>query len=73
MSDPHADTHAGDGTTGPHASPADHGSDHGHDDHGHAPDDLGPVDVPAWGAGLLGILLGIAVVIAFAIAAGAIG
>ncbi len=45
--------------------------DHGHDDH--APEivmPLGPLDVFAWGAGVLGIVLGLAVVGAFALATG---
>ena len=45
----------------------DHGEDHGHDDHAH--DDampLGPIDMIAWGAGILGVVLGLAVVWAFA-------
>jgi hypothetical protein len=49
----------------------DHGGDHGHDDLGHdVAMPLGPLDVFAWGAGLLGIALGLAVVAAFAIATG---
>ena len=43
--------------TDPHATDAP-----GHDDHAHEDATLGPVDVAAWGAGVLGI--GIAVVIA---------
>jgi hypothetical protein len=68
-----ADPHAGDAMTGPHGSAADHGADHGHDDHGHGAESLGPIDLPAWGAGVLGVLLGIAVVLAIAAASGAIG
>ena len=67
------DPHADDAQTGPHGSSADHGADHGHDDHAHAAESLGPIDVPAWGAGVLGVLLGLAVVIAIAIASGATG
>ena len=66
-------------THDPEAQPSpghEHGTDHAHDDrhddHVHAAEALGPVDRPAWGAGLLGVALGIAVVVAFAIAAGAI-
>ena len=40
----------------------------GHDAHGHDEESLGPVDVPAWGAGIIGVLLGIAVAAAFALA-----
>jgi hypothetical protein len=71
--DPQADPHATDAMTGPHGSTVDHGADHGHDDHAHAADALGPIDLPAWGAGLLGVLLGVGVVVAIAIASGALG
>jgi hypothetical protein len=67
------DPHASDARTGPHGSSDDHGDDHGHDDHAHAAEDLGPVDLRAWGAGVLGVLLGLAVVVAIAIASGAFG
>jgi hypothetical protein len=77
MAEPHApilaDPHASDAMTGPHGSTADHGADHGHDDHGHAAESLGPIDLPAWGAGVLGIVLGLIVVVAIAVASGAIG
>jgi nucleoside diphosphate kinase len=65
--DPHADPHAGDATTGPHGSMDDHGADHGHDDHAHADEDVvAKFDVPAWGAGALGVVLGVVVVLALA-------
>ena len=71
MTDEHAPSgHAADGMVGPHGS-ADHGADHGHDDHAHGED--GPVekiDLPAWGAGALGVALGIAVVVALVLATG---
>ena len=41
-------------------APDDHGDDHGHGG-GEA---LGPIDVKAWGAALLGIALGLVVLIA---------
>ncbi len=72
-----------DASTETHAEPdatrhgdASHGgasSAAGHDDHGHASEALGPVDRAAWGAGLLGVLLGLVVVVAIALASGAIG
>jgi len=68
----HADPHAGDATTGPHGSMDDHGADHVHDDHGHADEAVDKIDVPAWGAGLLGVILGVVVVLALAIASGVI-
>ncbi|HSL97955.1 MAG TPA: hypothetical protein VK831_05230 [Candidatus Deferrimicrobiaceae bacterium] len=59
-----SDPHAADAMVGPHAQPADHGGDHGHDDHGHDAESLGPLDTWAWGAGVLGIILGLAVAVA---------
>ena len=64
------DTHATDGMVGPHGSTADHGADHGHDDHAHGDAPEEKVDLPAWGAGALGVALGIAVVIALVLATG---
>jgi hypothetical protein len=48
----------------PHGT-ADHGGDHGHDDHAHAGEDepLGPIDGRAWGALALGAALGLVVAI----------
>ncbi len=60
-----------DGAVAHHATD-DHGDDHGHDDHAHDERPLGPLDVPAWGAGVAGILLGLAVAIAFMLATGPI-
>jgi hypothetical protein len=65
-----ADRHAGESTVGPHGSADDHGDTHGHDDHAHGADALGPLDLPAWGAALLGIVLGLIVLFAFVQAAG---
>ena len=48
----------------------DHGGDHGHDDHAHEEEPLGPIDVPLWGAGVAGVLLGMAVAVAFVLATG---
>ena len=57
-----AETHD---THGAHAVD-EHASDdvHGHDDHGRATSDAGPIDVQAWGAAALGGLLGLLVVLA---------
>ena len=54
-----AETHA------PHASD-EHATDdvHGHDDHGRATSEAGPIDVQAWGAAAVGVLLGLLVVLA---------
>jgi hypothetical protein len=46
----------------------DHGDDHGHDDHAHGEDALGPLDWAAWGAGIVGVALGVAVTVCFVIA-----
>jgi hypothetical protein len=69
-----ADQHASDvpghdGAVAHHAT-ADHGDDHGHDDHAHVDEGpaLGPIDVYAWGAGVLGIAIGVAIAICFAAA-----
>lgn len=51
-----------------HHATTDHGDDHEHDDHAHGAERLGPIDRTAWGAGVLGILLGLAVTLAFVIA-----
>ena len=53
---------------GDHHAIDDHGSDHGHDDHAHDDEELGAFDLSAWGAGLLGVILGIAVAICFVLA-----
>jgi hypothetical protein len=51
-----------------HHAPDDHGEEQGHDDRGHGDHDiLGPIDVVAWGAGVLGVVLGLAVALAFAL------
>jgi hypothetical protein len=60
----HVDAHAGESMVGPHGAADDHGDDHGHDDHAHGGETLGPLDVRAWGAALLGIVLGLVVMIA---------
>ena len=55
----------------PHG-PDDHGETHGHDDHAHGSESLGPVDVQAWGALAVGIVLGLVVAICVALSTGAI-
>lgn len=61
---------AAEAIVGPHGS-GDHGDDHGHDDHGHVEAALGPIDIQAWGAGAIGILLGLIVAACLAIATAA--
>jgi hypothetical protein len=41
----------------------DHGDGHGHDDHAHDSEALGPIDVQAWGALLIGVAAGLAIVL----------
>ena len=55
-----------------HHETTDHGDDHGHDDHAHAGEALGPIDVAAWGAGVLGIAAGLLIVACFMLATGAV-
>ncbi len=58
---------------GDHHATTDRGTDGGHDDHGHAAEwVLGPIDVAAWGAGALGVVLGLVVAACFAIATAAV-
>jgi hypothetical protein len=63
------DLHAGESMAGPHGFAEDHRDSHGHDDHAHGGEALGPVDVPMWGAAALGIALGLAVMLALVQAA----
>ena len=44
----------------------DHGADHGHEED----ERLGPMDVRAWGAGALGVGLGLIVAVCFMLATG---
>ena len=69
--DPRPGPHADDSMVGPHGTAEDHGEAHGHDDHAHGGATmLGPLDRAAWGAGLLGLLLGLAVAVALAASSG---
>jgi hypothetical protein len=56
----------------PHGAAAPHGAADdvaGHGGHGGTPDEpLGPVDAAAWGAGALGIVLGLVVAACFLVA-----
>jgi hypothetical protein len=56
-----------DGAVAHHATD-DHGGSHGHDDHAHGEEPLGRIDIWAWGAGLLGIGLGLLITFAFILA-----
>jgi hypothetical protein len=68
----HSMPHASDAMAGAHGV-GDHGDGHGHDDHGHAEEVLGPIDVMAWGAGVVGILLGLVVAVVLAMSVGWFG
>lgn len=66
--DPHADDAPGHARAVDHHDTSDHGDDHDHDDHGHAEEPLGPIDVRAWGAALLGVALGLVTAACFMVA-----
>ena len=62
MAHPHdSDAPGHEGAVAHHATD-DHGEEHGHDDHAHGDGEaLGPIDTLAWGAGVLGVALGVVV------------
>ena len=66
--DPHASDAPGHDGAVDHHLTDDHGDDHGHDDHAHAEEPLGPIDVAAWGAGVLGIGIGLVIAVCFLLA-----
>lgn len=43
----------------------DPGATAGHDEHGHTEEPLGPIDLQAWGAGALGIGVGLVMTLCF--------
>ncbi len=51
-----------------HHQTDDHGEDHGHDDHAHGLEELGPIDVASWGAGIAGVAIAIVIAVCFALA-----
>ena len=69
------DSHATDAGTTP-ATPApghdDHGAADGLDDHGHGSAALGPIDVQAWGALVVGAGMGLVVAVCVALSTGAL-
>ncbi len=71
MTDPHAPTghHADEALSGPHGA-GDHGDDGEHDDHAHAEERLGPIDVVAWTFSIVGVGLGLLIAFGFALATG---
>jgi hypothetical protein len=68
MIDPHATDAPGHDDAVAHHRTDDHGEDHGHDDHAHADETLGPIDVAAWGAGVLGVVVAIVIAACLALA-----
>ncbi len=59
-----------DDLSGPQGS-SDHGETHGHGDPAHGGEErLGPVDLTAWGLGVLGVILGGVVAVVMAISVG---
>ena len=58
--------HGAHGATPAHGTAPDAG--HGHDDHGHAADTLGPIDTVMWGVGVLGVIVAAIIVVGFVIA-----
>lgn len=65
--DEHGASHA---VAGPHASASDHGGDHGHDDHAHGGEALGPIDWRMWGVGVLGVIVALVVTAGLVAASG---
>ena len=51
----------------------DHGETHGHDDHAHGEEALGPVDVAAWTAFVVGIGAGLLIVLCLVLTIAVIG
>jgi ABC-type nickel/cobalt efflux system permease component RcnA len=51
----------------------DHGETHGHDDHAHPSEALGPVDVAAWGAFVVGLAAGLLIAICLVLTIAVIG
>ena len=68
----HGGIHPGDIAGEPHGTD-DHGDEHGHDDHAHGSDALGPVDVMAWGALLIGVAAGLVIVLCLVLTTALIG
>jgi hypothetical protein len=66
--DPHDDDAPGHAGAVAHHETDDHGDDHGHDDHAHGEEPLGPLDGAAWGAGILGVVIGVVIAFFFVLA-----
>ena len=68
MDDQHTSDAPGHDGAVAHHQPDDHGDDHGHDDHAHAEEALGPIDPMAWGAGIVGVAVAVLIAACFAMA-----
>jgi hypothetical protein len=55
---------------GTHGSTTDHGEEHGHDDHAHADETLGPIDWTMWAVGVAGVVVALIVTAGLALATG---
>jgi hypothetical protein len=64
--------HPGDIADEPHG-PDDQGETHGHDDHVHGDEALGPVDTAAWGAFVVGTAAGLLVALVLVLSTSVIG
>jgi hypothetical protein len=47
--------------------------EHGQDDHGHGAEELGPIDVQAWGAFVVGIAAGLVIVLCLVLSTSVVG
>lgn len=65
--DEHGSSHV---VAGAHGSTADHGDGHGHDDHAHAGEALGPIDWTMWAIGVAGVLVALIVTAGLVVATG---
>lgn len=65
--DEHGMSHA---VEGPHGSSADHGEDHGHGDHAHGSEALGPIDWTMWAVGAAGVAVALIVTAGLSAASG---
>ena len=71
--DPHAADTPGHPGAVAHHQTDDHGDDHGHDDRAHEEEALGPIDVAAWGAGVIGVVISLAIAACFSLATSGLG
>lgn len=65
--DQHGSSHE---VAGAHGSTTDHGDGHGHDDHAHAAEALGPIDWTMWAVGVAGVVVALIVTAGLVVATG---